>query len=694
MLTVIAMLAAVLADPLEPSAPTPSAAAQGVEAVVVTARKPVAGDLQKGTLAYTPSFFTAVRPASALDMVNWLPGFVFEDTRDMRGLEGSTGNVLIDGKPPTSKTDTLTSVLRRIPSDQVERVDLIVGGAPGIDMHGRSVIANVVLKARDKPLRVGTLASYVDTHSKVTPEGLYTLSDKSGGKVLEASIDIQRNIAIFPGFGYGPWVRRDGSGAVLFAANQSFQSDGPSVITNASYEFPLGKGRLRFNGLTRYFGTQLDEVSDLTTAPIRYTFRGRSNYGQVEAGMHYERPLGRFTLEAQALERGQVQGVHEAIDRPPQPSGDSVYTYILESVQRSVLHYKRGEALSVDASLEHAFNESYNHTHASLNGLPLVLPVAMADLTENRWETGAAVSWKPSGKFSLDAALKGESSGIGATGDIVLSRRQSYAKPRLALTWSPDKDTQLRLRAEHEVGQIPFAAVITFNDYASGQIHAGNPDIRPNRALTVEAVFERHFWSTGDLTLTARSKVLKDVLDDVPRFAADGSTYETITNIGDGRETDLIGNLMIPLKRFGLQSSNLRAVVTWQKARVTDPVSGLQRALSNYPELQEELHFAQDFAEWKTNWGIDAFWRGGTTRYLPFGNEAVDGWPHVNVFVEHRFEGELALRVEVQNLPGASPKQTISVFSGLRDRSPLDYVDEKRLSVGPLLYLRLRKTFD
>src|SRR4051812_17534596 len=140
MTPILAAMAAASMLAQEPSAP------DAVQAIEVTAAGRIKGDMQTGTLAYPPAFFTAVRPSTALDMINWLPGFTVEDTRDFRGLEGSTGNVLIDGKPPTSKTDTLLSVLRRIPSAQVERVDLIVGGAPGINMRGRNVMANVVLK--------------------------------------------------------------------------------------------------------------------------------------------------------------------------------------------------------------------------------------------------------------------------------------------------------------------------------------------------------------------------------------------------------------------------------------------------------------------------------------------------------------------------------------------------------------------
>ena len=55
-------------------------------------------------------------------MIERLPGFVFDDGSSVRGFEGAAGNVLIDGQLPTSKTDDLESVLRRIPASQVAHV--------------------------------------------------------------------------------------------------------------------------------------------------------------------------------------------------------------------------------------------------------------------------------------------------------------------------------------------------------------------------------------------------------------------------------------------------------------------------------------------------------------------------------------------------------------------------------------------
>lgn len=66
-------------------------------------------------LVFTPDFFAAQRPNTALDMVNRVPGFSVDDGTGARGFEGAVGNVLINNARPASKNDAGSSVLNRTP---------------------------------------------------------------------------------------------------------------------------------------------------------------------------------------------------------------------------------------------------------------------------------------------------------------------------------------------------------------------------------------------------------------------------------------------------------------------------------------------------------------------------------------------------------------------------------------------------
>ncbi|HEY8434653.1 MAG TPA: TonB-dependent receptor plug domain-containing protein, partial [Sphingomicrobium sp.] len=97
------------------------------------------------TSSYPASFFASARPNTALDMIARLPGFTLDTGASVRGFAGAAGNVLIEGERPSTKADTLDNILRRIPATSVIRIDIIRGGAPGIDMQGHTVLANVIL---------------------------------------------------------------------------------------------------------------------------------------------------------------------------------------------------------------------------------------------------------------------------------------------------------------------------------------------------------------------------------------------------------------------------------------------------------------------------------------------------------------------------------------------------------------------
>ena len=104
---------------------------------------------EQGISAYPAAFFADSHPATALDMINRVPGFNLDTGTNARGFAGTASNVLVNGARPTAKTDDIQAILKRIPASDVERIEVIRGGAPGIDMQGQTVVANVVRKTQD-----------------------------------------------------------------------------------------------------------------------------------------------------------------------------------------------------------------------------------------------------------------------------------------------------------------------------------------------------------------------------------------------------------------------------------------------------------------------------------------------------------------------------------------------------------------
>src|SRR5258708_658122 len=174
-----------------------------------TSAPPVTSDATgHSVIVYPESFFSTMGLNTAYDMVLRLPGFSFDDGSAVRGFAGAAGNVLIDGQRPASKTDDLVNILTRIPISQVERIDLIRGGAPGIDMQGKSVVANVIRRAGDGFSGVVKVDGYWPAGVALDPgvhlEGTWRKGDQVLSVAFSPATRHQNNLGTGPHNIFGP----------------------------------------------------------------------------------------------------------------------------------------------------------------------------------------------------------------------------------------------------------------------------------------------------------------------------------------------------------------------------------------------------------------------------------------------------------------------------------------------------------
>ena len=86
------------------------------------------------TTTYDAAFFAQFAPATALDIVSRVPGFSIEQSNgEVRGFAGAAGNVVFNGARPSSKSDSLQTILARIPASRVLRVEIGPGDLFGSD---------------------------------------------------------------------------------------------------------------------------------------------------------------------------------------------------------------------------------------------------------------------------------------------------------------------------------------------------------------------------------------------------------------------------------------------------------------------------------------------------------------------------------------------------------------------------------
>lgn len=646
----------------------------------------------EGRLEYPADFFATAQPTTAYDMIGRLPGFVFDAGGDVRGLSGAQGNVLIDGRRPASKSEDLESLIRRIPASQVLRIEVIRGGAPGVDMQGLPVVANIV--RRQGGALEGAVSAGTERHDDgrwAGDLGLELSRSLSDDRRIEASGELYRYVD--EDAGDGPRERRDSLGALLRASQADQTGGGEGGRLSAAWTQPLAGGTLSANGLvsTETWDWSLD---DLRTHPTPDRSRVEENEEEVEAelGATWERPLSSGRLQVVGLQRwGDETLTSSSRDADGQERFDSEET-TGESIGRISLTRILSPRLTLEGGLEGAFNWREGKAFSEEDGVEIELPSSDVRVEERRAEAALSATWRPAARWSVEAGLRVETSELSQSGETEASRSLTYAKPRLNTVWTPDDNSEWRLRIEREVGQLDFGDFITSASLDTGQVSAGNAELKPAAKWVVEGTYERRFWGEGALTLTLINEAIEDAIDRVPVVSPSG-VFDAPGNIGDAERRLAQVRLALPLGRLGVEGGLLKTFVEFAHTEANDPTTGERRRMSDYNPFESEVEFTQDLPARRIKWGVSAFF-GSPYRYYRFDRieeELTEPW--WSAFAEWKARPNLVVKLQVENITGRGYDVDRIIHDGPRDVSPILFTEARCQAFGPYVALRLRRTF-
>ena len=646
---------------------------------------------RQGVLVFEPAFFRASRPTTALDMVLRLPGFGLElGDSDSRGLAGTSGNVLIDGDRPTSKTDTLNTVLQRIAADGVERVELIRGGAPGIDMQGRSVIANVVLKRSASVARVLEFNTAIYSDGFVGPQLAGQYSRREGDNLLEASFTTRADRIEDAGEGFRR--RYDEAGNLIQDGDLNARNRYRNARGTLGWQGLAGGGRLKLNGLLGGFSS--DREQDLL-------IRWGAGIGAVNTETRERRRLelgGNWIRDISPTLDVELVGLHTILTDKSEGvtiSGSNVSIFSLdqttgESIARAVLRIRPSDAWALETGAEAAYNFLDSAADLQDDGASVPLPSAQVKVEELRGEVFGQATWRPDPRFTLEGGVRIELSEIRQSGDTEQSKSFVYPKPRLQATWTPSAGHQFRVRIEREVDQLDFADFVASADIDIGQVEGGNPDVSPQRSTILEGVYERRFWGEGAVELTASHARIEDVVDIIPLTGG----FEGVGNIGDGTSDSLRVRLTLPTDKLGLPNARLQANGDWSRTEVIDPVTGGVRRFQGDQSFKCRVAFDHDLSGGKYSYGFIhgcSVERGSIFRVREVRREVSE--PIVAAYWQWKPYNSTTVRLDLSNITDNSFGYDRDIYAGSRDGAPLQFTEVRRVKAGPSVLLQVRRTF-
>nr|WP_313520085.1 TonB-dependent receptor [Brevundimonas diminuta] len=666
------------------AAPTTALAADAPAAPVRQSAVP--GD--QAVLIFTPDFFADARPNTALDMVNRVPGFSVNDGDGARGFEGAVGNVLINGSRPASKNDTGSNVLGRTVASQVERIELIRGGAPGIEMQGYSVVANIILKNTTSREHIATFNASLFEGGQDLYGGSYQFTERKGDRTW--GVTLSDGISSSDSNGAGPLRRVGPNGELLRAEDYYNDGYGGGNSIRGNFSSPLLGGKVDLTA--RYGINDWHNINRQTAPGVRREALFDEDTKSGEVGVVYTRPLSeRLKLETRfihefeefdnvATSRNREADIEEPIQRFA-ATGDSS-----ETILRGLLRFERSAALEFEGGGEIAYNMLEVEQAYSVGGTPIPLPSASVKVEETRGELFGKATWRINPKWTLEGGLRLESSTISQSGDAEQEKSFVYAKPRLLTTWTPTAGAQVRLRIERTVGQLDFGDFAASAELQNESVFGGNVDLQPEQRWVSELTFEKRFWGEGIVSVGLRHDEITDAIDVIP---LDGG-YAAVGNIGDGTLDQLVLNVTVPTDKLGLSGGKFGFKNTWNHTEVTDPTTGETRPISGIRASQATISFQQDVTRLKLQWGGAWIPLLGQKNYRP---DQISGWrghDYYELWAEYKPTPTLAIRGQINIWDDFNVERT---EFGDRIARPIAFVENRFVDPRTFYQIRLRKTF-
>ena len=190
------------------------------------------------------------------------------------------------------------------------------------------------------------------------------------------------------------------------------------------------------------------------------------------------------------------------------------------------------------------------------------------------------------------------------------------------------------------------------------------------------------------MVLTVTHAQVQQVVDLIPvasRFDAPG-------NIGDGRRDQLKLTATLPLDRLGLAGAQIAGEASWRRSKVTDPVTGRSRRISNERPFEGQLHFSQDLARLRSTWGIDGEFAYSETEYRIDEVRRTATQAYWTVYWDWKPRDDLSLRIEAQNFTARDFSRSRTLYDGSRSAGRIDALERRHSVFDPFVFIRLRKT--
>lgn len=647
---------------------------------------------------YEPSYFSRYNPSTAEDILDVIPGAlaILEESsrnRQERGFGSGGTRILLNGRRFPGKANDMSANLRRIPANAVARIEMISGSSEGVSVQSGGMMLNIILKEGASVAGTGAWEAYLrfNDEGRLEGDGLISYNGALGG--VSYTVGVERNVWSPPTLASVRWGDRYRdelyfypNGQVKERRPQYWDREHNKWIYTGSLAYDLARGdSVRLNAFYQTMDilqidqtafTRYDTAGAVTLEATDYHLRDVRTRTTLELGGEYEGSWAGGDFHALTIVRRD--------DSPTLDFRNEIKGGVTAERSRSQSDVATGEDIlrlsythaittnqSIEIGAEGARNTLEQHLRVffdrNSDGLveEVTIPTAQAEVAESRAEAYLTHRWTPFDAASLESSLTYETSEITNNYPFSPRRTLSFWKPRIEARYRLSPASQIRFLAERTVSQLDFTLFVPRYDFVDNEIDAGNPAIEPEKTWTYELGLEYRLPSDAGL-LEGRVfyKTIDDSIDKVPLLDAQGKFYSADGNLSDASVQGAEIKASVRLAPIRLPDAVLSFRYTWQDSEVIDPFTGETRRLKDDFGDNYEASFRHDLTRLGLSYGLTYKVAGHpiTTSDLMVREHFRVG-PVTTAFVEKQLGGEIALRLEAQNLGGGHEEKTRLLYA-------------------------------
>ncbi|MEO6153098.1 MAG: TonB-dependent receptor plug domain-containing protein [Croceibacterium sp.] len=650
---------------------------------------------------YTPADFTRFAPRNALQMLQNVPGFRVESESQERGLGQASGNVLINGQRPSSKSDSINSLLSRVPAANVVRIEIVDGSTLNIPgLSGQ--VANVITRS-------GGVRGRFEWRPQVPlggpaplrwSQGDASVSGKAGR--LDYSVAV-RNESFYNGSEGPSLIVANGVSDPRFNTTRS-TLDSPKLSATLRYDLGgTARANLDISGGFKIQRSDELESRTLSNLPAFLKSVDSGNDGHnYEVSGDVEFPVGPGRLKLIALDSAE-HGDFSTESRFSNAGRNDTGSQFLKGSdegERIARGEYRWRMFGGDAQLsfEGAFNRLDNvaslftlNTAGEFVELPF--PAGTGGVREARYESILSYSRSLNSHLSLQVAGGAEYSKISQTGSNALARAFKRPKGSLTLAWAAGDKLDVSLRAARKVGQLNFSDFLASVSLTDGNANAGNNELRPPQSWEFELEVSRNFGAWGSATAKLFHYLIEDYVTIIP-IVRGTSIGESRGNVPTATDTGINLNATLRLDPIGMKGAKFDVRALVDRSRLVDPVSGLDRGFDRAKARELQVDFRYDIP--KTDWAWGATYRNSV--FLPYYRVTEQGFDYslarfAAVFIENKDVFGLTLNVRAANLFNAPSILDRSVYGGPRTTAGVLFTERRDRRSGRILQATVSGSF-